>query len=161
LRAMATGNLTRPDNIFATSRVADTLKRCRTIPEEQPTHTNHFPIKLVFDTTLQTKENFKDVDWTEFNEHLSTGLSILNLNEMIRNVEEFEERRTLLEKALQATIEAIIPMTRPSKYMKCWWTKELSKLRAETRRLMRQLSARRQETNHPIHDKYRRAQNTY
>src|SRR5882672_6317821 len=43
LQAMATGNLTRMDNIFVSSCLAGTVTECRTVPEERLARTDHFP----------------------------------------------------------------------------------------------------------------------
>ena len=50
-------NHTRPDNIFASSVLADTVIRCAAVLEEHPVRSDHFPIIMWINMkpTLQTE----------------------------------------------------------------------------------------------------------
>jgi len=47
--AMATGNHTRLDNVFASSMLTDTVTRCSMVLEEHPVRSDHIPITTWID----------------------------------------------------------------------------------------------------------------
>lgn len=53
LEALATGDHTRPDNIFANSNLADHMVACKVTPVFRPRNTDHYPIAVTLDFTLQ------------------------------------------------------------------------------------------------------------
>src|SRR5882724_6646036 len=46
LHALASGNFTRPNNVFTSEMLATAIVKCTMIPEEQPTRTEHLPIVI-------------------------------------------------------------------------------------------------------------------
>jgi len=63
--------------------------------------------------------------------------------------------------AILDTADKLVLKTKPSPYMKRWWSLELSKLQAETRWWGRKAYANRHEVNHESHAKYRAVHNQY
>jgi len=49
---LATGNHTRPDNVFTSSMLANTVIRCSTVPEEHPARSDHIPVVTWIDMEL-------------------------------------------------------------------------------------------------------------
>jgi endonuclease/exonuclease/phosphatase family metal-dependent hydrolase len=46
LKHMVSKRYSRPDNVFSTDNLADSVIVCNTVPQLQPTKTDHFPIKI-------------------------------------------------------------------------------------------------------------------
>ncbi len=61
LQANATGNLTRPDNVFASPHLAERLICCDAHPAMQPPNTDHFPIHSTFDVTLAAAQEIPGI----------------------------------------------------------------------------------------------------
>jgi len=53
LEAFNSKNLTRPDNVFCSTEYADRVIVCETQPDKRPPYTDHFPIRLTIDATMQ------------------------------------------------------------------------------------------------------------
>jgi exonuclease III len=80
LQALNTGNWTRPDNVFGTTNVADSIISCTTEPALRGPKTDHVPILLTLELDPprhpeEPRRNWKGVDWETFNEHLGTLLA--------------------------------------------------------------------------------------
>ena len=61
------GNLTRPDNVFASIQLIDWITKCDTEPDDQPPTADHFPISThinfpVTTNPMQTPRNFRATD---------------------------------------------------------------------------------------------------
>jgi len=97
LRAMNSGNLTQLDNVFASSSLVDAVVSCTSLPEDQPTKTDHFPIDTVLNLLPVKAEdvpkpNFRATDWAEFRKALEEKLQNLPTEENIPNNDEFYSR---------------------------------------------------------------------
>jgi len=106
LRAMRTGNLTRPDNVFTSSSLLDAVLSCAVLPDEQPTKTDHFPIDTVFNTSPGKTEdtpqpNFRATNWEDFHRTLEDKLKNLPTSENISNEDEFYARLHDLTNAIR------------------------------------------------------------
>jgi endonuclease/exonuclease/phosphatase family metal-dependent hydrolase len=67
LKAMATGNLTRVDNVFCNENSLDIFVKCGTKPSHRPVKTDHFPvISTIRLTTMRNtftpRYNFREVE---------------------------------------------------------------------------------------------------
>jgi hypothetical protein len=58
-------------------------------------------------------------------------------------------------------VEELVPKTKPSPYMKRWWSTELTRSRAAARRIGRRAYARRGDPTDKVHDEYKVARNQY
>jgi Endonuclease-reverse transcriptase len=122
LKAMATGNYTRTDNIFISSALAENLVSCKTIPEDQPPKTDHFPvdtmIKLSVRTSTQTpRPNYRQVDWKEYNKTLKVKLKEAIDKPSPATPQQFYHQLHALTKAMADTTEELVPKSKPSPYM--------------------------------------------
>jgi hypothetical protein len=79
LQAMATGNWTRPNNVFVSTNAEQLIVRCNTDPRLRGPGTDHVPILTIIDLPLEWKaplpsHNFCMTDWKIFNEELAACL---------------------------------------------------------------------------------------
>ena len=86
LCTLASGNFTRPDNVFTSEMLATAIVKCTMIPEEQPTRTEHLPIVIMLDMepNLRTEApnfNFRAMDWDDFKKALVSRLGRLEVGE--------------------------------------------------------------------------------
>jgi hypothetical protein len=82
LKAMATGNETRVDNVFCDSNSVNLIDICDTRPEWRPVKTDHYPIICRIQmgaatNQFQPRRNFRETDWAEFAKTLVLKLSQL------------------------------------------------------------------------------------
>jgi len=134
LEAFNSKNLTRPDNVFCSTEYADRVIVCETQPDKRPPYTDHFPIRLTIDATMQYVEyqprlDFAKVKWPEYREALTMTLQGLGTPEPVQNIEEFEKRLSYLNAAIDQVNQDKVPMTKPSPRSKRWWTPELETMR--------------------------------
>lgn len=166
LQSMATKNWTRPDNIFCSDSMADDVMTCDTDHRSRGPGTDHLPILTNIDIPLVRKvyepsRNFRQVDWEKFNKDLASRL------ENIPDPKELSTDETLLTaiddltRVLQDTIEAQVPLTKPTPFSRRWWSKELGKLKEQTNRLYSIVKRYRLLTNHSSHDEYTKTRNAY
>ncbi|KAF8584199.1 hypothetical protein K439DRAFT_1646984 [Ramaria rubella] len=143
LCAMATGNFTRPDNVFTSSSILDSIISCSMLPEQCPTLTNNFLIITILDLSLEAKIDSAIQD------------------RAIQNETDFWQKLNALTKCISKTIKTTVPLTCPSPFAKCWWTKEIATKRTTTRRLGRQSYNKQADPSDPIHKQYKRCRNEY
>jgi hypothetical protein len=127
LQALATGNLTRPDNVFCSRSLIDHFISCQARPEEKPVKADHFPVRSELDLAVAIKKyeprpNLRKVDWEKFRETLAENLGTIPPPGPITTKEEFEATLENFEDMVQKTMKKCIPMTKPSPYSKRWWT---------------------------------------
>jgi ribonuclease HI len=166
LKAMATGNHTRTDNVFISPELAESLISCNTVPEDQPPRTDHFPIDTVIELSVKTstqtpRPNYRQVEWKEYNKTLKKKLEETIDTPALATPQQFHHKLHALTKSIADTTEALIPKSKPSPYMKRWWSLQLTQTRTETRRLGRKAYARRNNLSDPAHEDYRTARNRY
>jgi endonuclease/exonuclease/phosphatase family metal-dependent hydrolase len=155
-RDWTTRNTTRPDNVFCSEGLAETIVRCETHPEETPPMTDHFPIDTTFQIDVprikeEERRNFRGVDWEAFGKKLARKMEGRQWDEEVRTPEELEERVRNLEKAITDTIEDNVPVFKIHTASKRWWTRELAQKRKEYNRIARRSHALRDQ-EHAIHE---------
>ena len=165
-RSDSTGNHTRPDNVFVSPDLLELIVRCDTIPEDKPGGTDHYPIILTLDILIMVtvpppRPNFRAVDWPEFRKELEEHIKDIPVDTPVLDVLTFRTRLTALYTALKRTIEAKVPTSRPSAFVKRWWTKELDVMKGKKARLGRKSYNTRAEPLHPNHKDYKRHRNKY
>src|SRR6201996_1194005 len=165
LQALATGNHTRTDNVFASDTISDLFISCNTAPERRPTRTDHYPILIELDIaprrspqTLQ--RNFRNVDWIEFEEALSEKLQNLG-DPHIRSANELRTFVTAFYRAITLVVENLVPATKICGWTKRWWMKDLEKERKAVKKLARRAYIARLQPLDPIHERYKLARNNY
>lgn len=150
LKAFATGNLTRPDNVFASEGVASTIIECNTVAEETPPKVDHFPIVTKISTnTLRNEEriipNFKMVDWDNFRSILLPKIRHIPIDDNISDYKGLDTRLENLTGALKDTIAIAVPKSKITAFTKRWWTKELTEMNRNLRRIKNRSRKRRQD----------------
>ena len=110
LRAMASGNFTRVDNIFISDTLFGTLIKCTTHPQDLPPNTDHFPIETELDITAPLvddtpQRNFRSVDWDKFIETLQGKIRRISLPTRITTLGEFRRRVKELDDVVDKTID--------------------------------------------------------
>jgi ribonuclease HI len=160
----AAGNLTRPDNVFASSHLIEWIINCDTRPDEQPPTADHFPIATILDFPVTTNpphtpRNFRATDWQELKDILDDELMDLEPPREINSREELLNALDKLEAAIMRTIDQAVPKKKPSPYAKRWWTKELEMARKKVRKLGRQARHYERYPAHSIHNEWKNARN--
>ncbi|KZP21378.1 hypothetical protein FIBSPDRAFT_740762, partial [Athelia psychrophila] len=165
LEHMVSKELHRVDQIFTSAELSDFVISCDTL-KHRPPKTDHYPIVTTIDLDIvhslpSPSPNFRATDWPEFRKELQQRMDRLRLHDP-RTPEEFEAILDDVMTAIQETIEVSVPKTRPSAYMKRWWSKELTQIRAHSRSLgKKSFRVRTSDPTHPIHEEHRRARNDY
>ena len=130
LCTLTSGNYTRPDNVFISSSLTDTIIHCKTLPEECPARSNHIPITTHLNIRLTTQTeppwpNFKATDWEEFRKELSARLERLENQDDIPNKALLLSHVDALMCAITETIEVCVPKCKLAPHQKHWWSQEL------------------------------------
>jgi hypothetical protein len=63
LQSMVSKNYTRPDNVFVSGTLAESLTSCTTIPEARPPCTDHLPIRTILTTAVNQSQVLTRWDW--------------------------------------------------------------------------------------------------
>src|SRR5882672_9129047 len=109
LQAMSTGNLTRTDNVFVSHELANMVTECRTIPEEWPARSNHFPVVTSIEGGADPAEeparcNYRAADWQAICEELAIALAGVEAKEELDNADEFYTLLCTLTRKIQDTL---------------------------------------------------------
>ncbi|CAG8677706.1 1347_t:CDS:2, partial [Acaulospora colombiana] len=154
------GRPTRPDNVWRTSNDPNPFIKCYVERSAKTPITDHFAILSILDFPLPRNDTepyrkFREVDWTEFNEILTSYLA---------NSPEFRERYTSREElsagvialtnAITSTIDICVPLAAPCAYAKRWWTRELTELKKAKNRASAEAHKWRYIPEHPSHEAY-------
>ena len=166
LRAMASGNFTRVDNVFISDTLFGTLIKCTTHPQDLPPNTDHLPIETELDITAPLvddvpRRNFRAVDWDKFIETLQGKIRRISPPTRITTLGEFRRRVKELDDVVDKTVEEKVPLSRPCPHSKRWWSPELRKARQETRRVGRTAARFMHAPDHPAHQDFQRKRNEY
>ena len=166
LEALRSRNLTRPDNVFCSSDLLDSIIRCDTAPHLRPTKTDHFPILTTLDISLEAAtppchRNFREVDWGAFNAALLTALQEHPLPPAILTTVDFDTYLERLNAAIVAAVEREVPFTNPSPFSRRWWSKDLTQLRRQKQHTARASFKQRGNPDHAAHTEYKRIRNQY
>jgi len=167
LQSTSTGNWTRPDNVFGTSQIQESVISCTTEPSLRGPKTDHVPILLELDlqpsrNSLDTidRRNWKKVDWEEFNKQLSERLSP-KPPLPLASEDEFQSSARHITKSITDTIESCVPTIKSSSYARRWWTKQLSDMRKQVNRLSRKAYQMRALPLHQCHQELKTLKNAY
>ena len=160
LRANKSRNLTRPDNVFISCALLESLTYCNAEPERQPVKTDHFPVITKIDVSIMPHEepqrfNYKETDWEEFRNALKPHLQCISMPKTITSTQRFDNLLTDLNKAVTEVIEAVVPRLKLSPHTKRWWSNELRKMKKAVIKKGRKAHRQRFNLQHPIHDEYR------
>ena len=74
---------------------------------------------------------------------------------------QFQGAVTDLTKAIQATIEATIPMSKPVLHSRCWWSDELTMLKKRLNKLNNESYRYQALADHPAHGALKDIRNKY
>ena len=158
------GNLTRPDNVFASSQLLEWVTKCDARPDNQPPTADHFPIATQLDFPVKTNptetaRNFRATDWEELKGALDDELLELDPPRELNSKEELISALDRLEAAIKRVIEKVVPRKKPSPYAKRWWMKELEKARKRVRKISRNARHYERFPAHSIHEEWKKARN--
>ncbi|KAJ7762507.1 hypothetical protein B0H16DRAFT_1209629, partial [Mycena metata] len=142
LRAFGTGNFTRPDNVFCSTSLLSLFVKCDTDPAVHPVKTDHFPIVMELDLTVasetfQPRPDFRRTLWPEFREYLLNELQQIERPDEHTTIEDIETAIHQLDKAIDDTIQAVVPMSKPFPHSKRWYTKDLRQMKHASEKLER------------------------
>ncbi|KIJ24137.1 hypothetical protein M422DRAFT_195066, partial [Sphaerobolus stellatus SS14] len=132
------------DLVFATEDLAKQVIECST----QDGHgLDHCTIKVQVDLTLPRKEKeqrrqFREVDWDDFRKELEEVMARTPTEIEVEIVEDVDRVVKWMVDALQEMVEKVVPVRRQSVYAKKWWTKDLTKMMHECKKVRRQAAKR-------------------
>jgi ribonuclease HI len=166
LQHMRSKRYSRPDNVFCTLGVQDSVVKCEVDPALKPTSTDHFPITTHIQLPQERVDaspsfNFRETDWDEFRRKLEPRLRRSPGKPVITNVEQLSTAVEDLTQALQETIHEVVRKSKPRPDAKRWWNGELIKLRKALYRLRADSYTFRAIADHPSHRKLKIESNKY
>jgi len=123
LHALALGNFTRPNNVFASEVLPTAVVKCTTVPEEWPMRSNHLPIVITLDMAPDSRTeapyfNYRATDWEDFKKVLVCRLGGLEVGEELHTEGEFSDQLNKLTQVVRDVVEEKVPRVKPSPYMK-------------------------------------------
>lgn len=154
------------DLVFTSPELSDWLVVCDAKLENRLPGADHLSIHTVFNiatvtSNIKPRRNFKDVSWSDFIKSMQLSWSNQD-HTSILNHEDIDSAVKNLTKTLQHAIEKHVPWSKKSPYVKRWWSKELSELRAEYARSSRlEFQARNTPNWEPALKVKREAHNRY
>src|SRR5271155_3313845 len=159
------GGNTRPDNIFISEDISNWITKCEVLIDRPP-RADHFPIVTHLDLPLPKPDkdkpwNFRATDWCRFRRELDDTLKGVPLIEQLHNTSQINEALHRLETAVLDTMTKVVPKSNPTPYSKRWWTKNLEKVRRESRRAALLAKRFTQFPRHSSREVARRARNDY
>jgi endonuclease/exonuclease/phosphatase family metal-dependent hydrolase len=166
LQHMVTKRYSRPDNVFCTPGITESITKCEVDPSLRPTATDHFPIVTNIllpqeRANIPPTHNFREVDWNNFRSKLRIKLLNTPEPQNLNGIDQLSEAADHLTRALQETITEEIPKTKPKPDAKRWWNGDLKRMRKELNRLRIQSFRYRAIADHPSHEELRTKSNQY
>ena len=166
LQALATGNWTRPDNVWCTSHSLDLILKCDTDPGFWGPNTDHVPILTTLDIPLPRNQprltcNFREVNWDEFNTHLDDLLFEHPDPKRLETDEEFHAALNAVTSAIKRTIEDQVPLRKQLPHTKRWWNQDLETMRKRKNRTARIAYKWRGMPTHPAHQQHKKIAKDY
>jgi exonuclease III len=166
LRSFSTGNLMRVDNIFCSASLLGAYISCETAPEHRPSKTDHMPVIQILDIATpvvphEPRPMFRKTVWGDFRKDLVRRLEAIDRPSSYTTTEDTEHAIDQLEAAIQATIKETVKMSKPSPYMKRWFSDDLRALKKEWVKLERDAYAQRFAPDHPAHAEARMVEAAY
>ena len=130
----ATGNWTRPDNIWRCSSPDDPIVRCDVLPAIQPPMADHLLIITELSLPLPQASatpmlDFRQADWAKVNADLAQCLDENSPAARLATVNEFLLKVDDLVRIIYETLEDHLKERKPSPFVRRWWTEELSILK--------------------------------
>jgi ribonuclease HI len=156
----------RLDNVFLSDHSLDALLSCDTIPDQRGVCTDHLPVLTKIDLAVanmppKSMPNFKEVDWQKFRATVGANLERASPPAEINTQVQLDKACGELTAALQDAISSDVPVTTLCAKTKRWWTKELTSLRKEAKKLGRQSYKHRNKPFHFTHAAYVDANKCY
>lgn len=155
--------VSRPDNVFVSAPLEESIVKCEVIPEKRPSKTDHYPIRteIIVDkevTEEQERRNWKKVEWDAFRKELEKRIENVP-RRALTNTTEAQTKLDKMYEAINATIENNVPMIKPSKYQRKWWNKDIDNLIKEKTKAQKIANRKRHLPGHEIHGEVRRLRN--
>jgi ribonuclease HI/endonuclease/exonuclease/phosphatase family metal-dependent hydrolase len=156
LQHMRTKRYSRPDNVFCTEGLQDSIISCNVVEQDRPNSTDHFPIATTIDIPQRKsnpngRHNFREVEWTSFRKRLVEKLSHQPAIASIENEAQLNEATLTLVTALQDTINQEVKISQPRPESKRWWNSDLKEMKKELNRIRLESFKFRTITHHPSH----------
>ncbi|KDN39715.1 hypothetical protein RSAG8_08633, partial [Rhizoctonia solani AG-8 WAC10335] len=152
LQSTSSKNYMRPDNIFVSTPLAESLPPSLTLPQAKG------PPRI-------TKPNFKKTDWPKFRQALKDGLDNLPGLRRIHSQDEIDKRVGELMETIHKVVRASTPNLRLCAWSKRWWSISVSLELGAHRKLFRMLATRsyreRFDQEDQVHEEYRMQRNHY
>jgi hypothetical protein len=166
LEAMVSKNLTRPDNVFCSSSLVDTVLKCGTDPGKRPPHTDYMPIATTVDVSFTPGEvqpcwNFRAAESGECETELQRVLAELPAPKTLMTEEEFQQAVVGLTSAILRAVDKAVPVFKKTPYTKSWWNDDIRRKRKEMRRAWRKAVRFRDDRNPISYVLYQSARNAY
>lgn len=123
------------DLIFISPELNEFIDLCDAKLNDCLPGADHLPLHTVLHIPTEAsspapKRNFKDVCWPEFIKTVKTEVDN-HKRPLINNREDLDHAVEQLTTILQTAIECHVPWSKRSPHIKCWWTRELTDLRAD------------------------------
>ncbi|QRV84549.1 hypothetical protein RhiJN_12565 [Ceratobasidium sp. AG-Ba] len=111
-------NLSRPDNVFASSRLTNAVIRCLVVEAPRISCTDHFTIQLELTLTCKQapkieRHNFKKADWEKIRADLAVLLPHTR-QAPVSDITKFDTRLDKIMVAMNTVIKAHVPLTKES-----------------------------------------------
>ena len=134
------GNWTRPDKVWRSNNPTDPIITCNTKPGVHPPRTDHLPIVMELDLTIQQAtpsptQDMRKANFNIINTKLQTRLEEQHPTKCIWCKEDVEGAVDTLVRIIKEILDEEVPISKPLPYAKRWWTGELTKLKKEKNRL--------------------------
>ena len=158
----ATSTWTRPDNVWRNNGPEDPVTICNVWPQIRPPVADHLPIYTELDLPIPRANafptrNLRGADFKTINENLQKLLAERCPPKRIRSKEELENTVNTLVNAIQEAVDEVVPVSKPSPFVKRWWTKELTEIKKTKNKLSRLSYRYRGLLNHPTHTEFKAA----
>ena len=162
----ATGNWTRPNNVWYSNNPEDPIVSCNIDASIHPPHADHLPIITELDLTVSHASSFptcnmRDVDFEVINMKLKDCLTLWCPIGIICHKEDVENRVNTLVDTINEVIMEEIPISHPTPYAKCWWTKEPTDLKKKKNQLSNLSYKLCRMPDAPVHAKHKEAVNIF
>ncbi|KAI0991034.1 hypothetical protein K3495_g17153, partial [Podosphaera aphanis] len=147
------GSQSTLDLVFLSKELEDLVTICQPASELEAS-SDHIPIstQLSIQPNIEEEQKpppqWKKADWNKVNTKLAAKLlEVKRGNFPLDSKEEIDQRVSLITKAIQKTIQETIPMAKPSKFAKPYWTRQCSEVVRETRKARRNWKTHGTEEN--------------
>ena len=158
----ATGNWTRPDNMWRSNIPKDPILHCDIVPAIWPPLADHMPIITIINmpfprATSAHSLDFRQANWIKVNKYLVQRLESGPLPLRIASKDEFITKVDELVHIIKDVLEDHLKERCPSPFKHCWWTKELSQLKKQQNWLSSKAYKFCHLRDHPVHNEYKAA----